>query len=34
MEYFGFWVTHDGVKPIDKKYKEKNDASDFPKIIT
>ena len=22
MEYLGFWVTHDDVKPIDKKYKQ------------
>ena len=22
MEYIGFWVTYDGVKPIDKKYKQ------------
>ena len=22
MEYLGFWVTHDGVKIIDKKYKQ------------
>ena len=22
MEYYGFWVTRDGVKPIDKEFKE------------
>ena len=22
MEYLGFWVTHDGVKPIDKRQKQ------------
>ena len=22
MEYLGFWVTRDGVKPIDQKYKQ------------
>ena len=22
MEYLGFWVKRDGVKPIDKKYKQ------------
>ena len=24
MEYLGFWVTHDGVKPIDKNTSNKN----------
>ena len=22
MEYLDYWVTHDGTKPIDKKYKQ------------
>ena len=22
MEYFGFWITQNGVKPINKKYKQ------------
>ena len=35
MEYLGFWVTHYGVKPIDKKYKQKiYEATDFSKIST
>ena len=22
MEYLGFWVTHDGIKPINKNYQQ------------
>ena len=36
MEYLGFWVTRDGVKPIDKstRKRKKCDATDLPKRIT
>ena len=35
MECLVLWVTCDGIKPIDKKYKQlKYEAADFPKIST
>ena len=31
MEYFGFWVTCDGIKPMNKnRFNEKYDATDYP----
>ena len=35
MEYLGVWVTHNGVKPIDKNIMNKKyDATYFLKITT
>ena len=35
MEYLGFWVTGDDVKPTNKNASnKKNDSNNFSKIIT
>ena len=31
MEYLGFWVTNDGVRPLDKKRRNREyDTTDYP----